>query len=178
MAARQAARPRVRRKDVRARADNARRRLVQMTLWFPVAGTLVILANVFFSGRDDEPDFNPTTLLAAIVQMWGLYGPYLLAISAYLWAQTRVSTGAEKAPNGWQMAVLAHSFTQQVIILVYTVPLILYGAVSDLDAANKVMGVYQSAVHTLTAGAITYFFARPVKETDPVAPRTAGASPS
>jgi hypothetical protein len=58
------------------------------------------------------------------------------------------------------MSVLAHGFTMQLIILIYSVPLLIYLVGPIFEVSNKVMGVYQSAVHTFTAAAITYFFAR------------------
>lgn len=157
------------RAELRERADRARRRLAQMTLWFPVAGSVVILARPGIASllhSENQP--SPGQLASALVQLWGLYGPYLVAITAYLWARKRVATGAEKAPNGWQMSVLAHSFTMQIILLVYTAPLLIYASIFPIDAANRVMAIYQSAVHTFTAAAITYFFARP--EEDATAP--------
>lgn len=161
-----AARARGSRAQVRERADRARRRLAQLTLWFPVAGSVVILSRMgVVLARDGAlPDEMPGAVAAALVQLWGLYGPYLVAITAYLWAQQKVSAGAEKAPNGWQMSVLAHSFTMQLIILVYTVPLLIYATIETTETANKIMAIYQSAVHTFTAAAITYFFARPEQD--------------
>lgn len=150
--------------ELRARADQARARLARLTLAFPVAGSIIILGGATLSRILDGPGAAPDTgtIASALVQLWGLYGPYLVAITAYLWAQSRVQTASEKAPNGWQMGVLAHSFTMHLIILIYTVPLLIYLAgAQTLQGANDVMSVYQSAVHTFTAAAITYFFARP-----------------
>lgn len=155
------------RAEVRSRADRARKRLAQMTLWFPIAGSAVILSRVPVAFLLHATPPQPAGLVAGLVQLWGLYGPYLVAITAYLWAQQKVDTGAERAPNGWQMSVLAHSFTMQIIILVYAVPLLIYGAISPIESANKVMAIYQSAVHTFTAAAITYFFARPDEDAPP-----------
>jgi hypothetical protein len=149
---------------IRERADNARKWLARLTLWFPVAGSVIILANAAVRVWIDGEALDAVGLSSAFVQLWGLYGPYLVAITAYLWAQARVPTTSEKAPNGWQMSVLAHSFTIQLIVLVYSVPLVVYAVSSDWETANKIMGVYQSAVHTFTAAAITYFFARPEQE--------------
>lgn len=149
-------------REIRARADHARTRLAHLTLAFPVFGSVCILATVVIeiAGNGRRPD--TAAVFAAFVQLWGLYGPYLVAITAYLWAQGRTSTGSEKAPNGWQMSVLAHSFTMRLIILVYSVPPLIYLVSGrDLEGANRIMGIYQSAVHTVTAAAITYFFARP-----------------
>lgn len=173
MAVRSAARGKGSRAEVRERADRARRRLAQLTLWFPVAGSVVILSRMgVVLARDGAlPEHMPGEIASAFVQLWGLYGPYLVAITAYLWAQQKVHTGAEKAPNGWQMSVLAHSFTMQIIILVYVVPLLIYATIETTETANKIMAIYQSAVHTFTAAAITYFFARPEQD---AAPRAAG----
>lgn len=169
MAVHSAVRAKGTRKEVRERADRARMRLAQLTLWFPVAGTAIILSRVaVVLGRDGAmPEQMPGEVAAALVQMWGLYGPYLVAITAYLWAQQKVHTGAEKAPNGWQMSVLAHSFTMKIIILVYVVPLLIYAIVPTTESANRIMAIYQSAVHTFTAAAITYFFARPEQDAAP-----------
>lgn len=173
MAVRSAARPKSKgsRAELRERADRARRRLAQMTLWFPVAGSVVILSRVVVAWllNDEVPEEMPGQIAAALVQLWGLYGPYLVAITAYLWAQQKINTGAEKAPNGWQMSVLAHSFTMQIIVLVYTVPLLIYATIETTGAANRIMALYQSAVHTFTAAAITYFFARPEEDAAPPA---------
>lgn len=147
--------------EIRARADRARARLARLTLWFPVAGSLIIIANVAMVVWRDDAMPDPMATAAAFLQLWGLYGPYLVAITAYLWAQSRVPTGSEKGPNGWQMSVLAHSFTMQLIVLIYTVPLLIYAVGPTFEVSNKLMGVYQSTVHTFTAAAITYFFARP-----------------
>jgi hypothetical protein len=147
--------------DVRQRADNARQRLAQFTFWFPVAGSVIILASAAVRVWVDGGTLDRGAMSAAFIQLWGLYGPYLVAITAYLWAPTRVKTIAELSPNGWQMSVLAHRFTTQLIVLVYSVPLVVYAVTPDWETANKIMGVYQSAVHTFTAAAITYFFARP-----------------
>lgn len=162
------------RADTRERADNARKWLARLTLWFPVVGSVIILANTAVRVWIDGGELDAVGLSSAFVQLWGLYGPYLVAITAYLWAQARVQTASEKTPNGWQMSVLAHSFTMQLIVLVYSVPLVVYAVSPDWDTANKIMGVYQSAVHTFTAAAITYFFARP-DEDGRKAPR--GAEP-
>lgn len=159
-----AVKPRPARAVIRERADNARKWLARLTLWFPVAGSVIILANAAVRVWIDGEALDAVGLSSAFVQLWGLYGPYLVAITAYLWAQSRVPTTSEKAPNGWQMSVLAHSFTIQLIVLVYSVPLVVYAVSSDWETANKIMGVYQSAVHTFTAAAITYFFARPEQE--------------
>lgn len=156
-----ATRPRSTRADIRTRADAARGRLAQLTFWFPVAGTVVILASGAVRVWVDGEPLDRMAMSAAFIQLWGLYGPYLVAITAYLWAPGRVKTIAELAPNGWQMTVLAHRFTTQLIVLVYAVPLVVYALTPDWETANKIMGVYQSAVHTFTAAAITYFFARP-----------------
>jgi hypothetical protein len=173
MAVQSAARTRGTRAEVRERADRARRRLAQLTLWFPVAGSVIILSRMgVVLARDGAlPEQMPAEIASAFVQLWGLYGPYLVAITAYLWAQQKVHTGAEKTPNGWQMSVLAHSFTMQIIILVYVVPLLIYATIETTETANKIMAIYQSAVHTFTAAAITYFFARPEQDT---APKAAG----
>lgn len=162
MATEVAAPPRVTARAMKARADLARTRLAHMTLAFPLAGSVCILATVMVdvAGNGRSPD--TAAVVAALMQMWGLYGPYLVAIMAYLWAQNRTPTGSEKAPNGWQMSVLAHSFTLRLILLIYSVPLFIYlFAGRDLEGANRTMAMYQSAVHTVTAAAITYFFARP-----------------
>jgi hypothetical protein len=151
--------------ELRAQADQARARLARLTLRFPIAGSVIIIASSVGVYWLDGTTPDPATTAAALVQLWGLYGPYLVAITSYLWVQSRVPTSSEKAPNGWQMAMLAHSFTMQLIILIYSVPLIIYIAgAKSMDGANEVMGVYQSAVHTFTAAAITYFFARPEGE--------------
>lgn len=172
MAVQSAVRARGSRAQLRERADRARRRLAQLTLWFPVAGSAIILSRIgVVLLRDGAlPEGMPGEVASALVQLWGLYGPYLVAITAYLWAQQKVDTGAEKAPNGWQMSVLAHSFTMQLILLVYTVPLLIYAIVDPTETANKIMAIYQSAVHTFTAAAITYFFARPEQDAAPRAP--------
>lgn len=153
--------------EIRARADRARIRLARLTLWFPVAGSLIIIANIAMVVWRDGPMPDPMATAAAFLQLWGLYGPYLVAITAYLWAQSRVPTGSEKAPNGWQMSVLAHGFTMQLIILIYSVPLLIYLVGPTFEISNKLMGVYQSTVHTFTAAAITYFFARPEGDASP-----------
>ena len=166
MAVESAVRAKGTRAPVRERADRARTRLAHFTLWFPVAGSVIILSRIgVVLLRDGAmPDGMPGEVAAALVQMWGLYGPYLVAITAYLWTQQKVSTGAEKAPNGWQMSVLAHSFTMRLIVLVYAVPLLIYALVDPTETANRIMAIYQSAVHTFTAAAITYFFARPEQD--------------
>ncbi|HEU4882449.1 MAG TPA: hypothetical protein VFT45_09400 [Longimicrobium sp.] len=169
MTVQSAARPRGTRRQARERADLARRRLAHLTLWFPIAGTAIILVRIAIVLQRDGaiPDGMPNEVAVALVQLWGLYGPYLLAITAYLWAQQKVETGAEKTPNGWQMSVLAHSFTMKLILLVYSGPLLIYAIADPTSTANKVMAIYQSAVHTITAGAITYFFARPEQDAAP-----------
>lgn len=166
MAVQSAVRAKGTRVQVRERADRARTRLAHFTLWFPVAGSVIILSRIgVVLARDGAmPDGMPGEVAAALVQLWGLYGPYLVAITAYLWTQQKVSAGAEKAPNGWQMSVLAHSFTMRLIVLVYAVPLLIYAFVDPTETANKIMAIYQSAVHTFTAAAITYFFARPEQD--------------
>jgi hypothetical protein len=166
MAVQSAVRAKGTRAQVRERADRARTRLAHYTLWFPIAGSAIILARVgLVLWRDGAmPDEMPGEVALALMQMWGLYGPYLVAIFAYLWAQQKVSSGAEKVPNGWQMSVLAHSFTMQLILLVYAVPLLIYAIAYPPETANKIMAIYQSAVHTTTAAAITYFFARPEQD--------------
>lgn len=160
------------RADVRERADSARTWLARLTLWFPVAGSVIILASTGVRVWIDDGEVDAMGMFSAFVQLWGLYGPYLVAITAYLWAQARVSTPSERTPNGWQMSVLAHSFTMQLIVLVYSVPLFVYALSPDWETANKIMAVYQSAVHTSTAAAITYFFARPEEDGRKPARRT------
>ncbi|HYR12575.1 MAG TPA: hypothetical protein VEQ60_32600 [Longimicrobium sp.] len=164
MAVESAVRAKGTRAQVRERADRARTRLAHFTLWFPLAGSVVILIRPVVAFQLNGDSATPGELISALLQLWGLYGPYLVAIFAYLWAQQKVSTGAEKAPNGWQMSVLAHSFTMQIIIVVYVVPLFIYAIIWPIETANKAMALYQSAVHTFTAAAITYFFARPEQD--------------
>jgi riboflavin transporter FmnP len=164
MAAQATGRARESHAALRDRADHARRRLAQMSLWFPLAGSVVILIRPALAFLMNGDAAAPGELISAVVQLWGLYGPYLVAITAYLWAQQKVATGAEKAPNGWQMSVLAHTFTMQIIIVVYVVPLFIYAIIWPIETANKAMALYQSAVHTFTAAAITYFFARPEQD--------------
>lgn len=150
--------------DLAVRADDARKRIASWTLTFPMVGTAIVVINVLVQifGNRERPSLLEVT--SAIVQVWGFYGPYILAVLAYLHATGRQPTISELAPNGWQMHVLAHSYTMKIILLIFTIPLVIYAITLNFEVANQVMSAYLAGVHTVAGAAITYFFGRPQRK--------------
>lgn len=130
-------------------------------VWFSGYAVSFLVLSAYCFARLNADDIN-TVLGSALVDLTGVFAPYLTPIVAFWFAKEVVQKAAPLPQGPYQVALFCSLFYNAVIVLLMAAPFLLSGTPADYAVGQmlELAGTVSSGLAFLVGPAIGFYFGK------------------